>query len=75
MSYDDTVKWIDELRKFVLTEWDTKGIPPTIGLNTKDIIKNFRKLREYPLHQGKKQFLINDDIIKNYNKNYFLNIR
>ena len=68
MSYDDTVKWIDELRKFVLTEWDTKGIPPTIGLNTKDIVKNFRKLREYPLHQGKKQFLINDDIIKNYNK-------
>ena len=68
MSYDDTVKWIDELRKFVLTEWDTKGIPPTIGLNTKDIIKNFRKLREYPLHQGKKQFLINDDIMKNYNK-------
>ena len=68
MSYDDTLKWIDELRTFVLTEWDDKGIPPTIGLDTKDIIKNFRKLREYPLHQGKKQFLINDDIIKNYNK-------
>ena len=68
MSYDDTLKWIDELRTFVLTEWDDKGIPPTIGLDTKDIIRNFRKLREYPLHQGKKQFLINDDIIKNYNK-------
>ena len=68
MSYEDTLKWIDELRTFVLTEWDDKGIPPTIGLDTKDIIKNFRKLREYPLHQGKKQFLINDDIIKNYNK-------
>ena len=68
MSHDDTLKWIDELRTFVLTEWDDKGIPPTIGLDTKDIIKNFRKLREYPLHQGKKQFLINDDIIKNYNK-------
>ena len=68
MSYEDTLKWIDELRTFVLTEWDDKGIPPTIGLDTKDIIRNFRKLREYPLHQGKKQFLINDDIIKNYNK-------
>lgn len=68
MSYDDTLKWIDELRTFVLTEWDDKGIPPTIGLDTEDIIRNFRKLREYPLHQGKKQFLINDDIIKNYNK-------
>ena len=73
MSYDDTIKWIDELRTFILNEWDVKGIPPTIGLNTKDIIKNFQKLREYPLHQGEKAFLTSDDdgnqnIIKNYNK-------
>ena len=68
MSHDDTLKWIDELSTVVLTELDDNVIPPTIGLDTKDIIRNFRKLREYPLHQGKKQFLINDDIIKNYNK-------
>ena len=30
---------------------------PTIGLNTDDIISNFKKLREYPLHQGK-EFLV-----------------
>ena len=72
MSMEDTI-WIDKLREFILDEWDNKGITPTIGLNTDDIISNFKKLREYPLHQGSKEFLVSDDdgnrnIIKNYNK-------
>jgi len=74
MNDEQTTEWIESLRKFILKEWDEKGIPPTIGQNTKDIKKNFRKLRDYPLHQGKKQFLTKDedtgeyDVIKNYNK-------
>ena len=73
MSMEDTIAWIDKLREFILDEWDNKGTPPTIGLNADDIIDNFKKLREYPLHQGRKQFLVSDDdgnrnIIKNYNK-------
>ena len=74
MNDAQTEEWIEKLRKFILKEWDEKGIPPTIGQNTKDIKKNFRKLRDYPLHQGKKQFLTKDedtgeyDVIKNYNK-------
>jgi len=69
-----TTQWIDELREFVIYEWDTMGVPPTIGQNTDKIKKNFRKLRDYPLHQGKKQFLTKDedtgkfDVIQNYNK-------
>ena len=67
-------EWIEEVRQYVIKEWDEKGIPPTIGQNTNDIKKNFRKLRDYPLHQGRKQFLTKDedtgeyDVIKNYNK-------
>ena len=74
MNDEQTTEWIESLRKFILKEWDEKGIPPTIGQNTKDIKKNFRKLRDYPLHQGRKQFLTKDedtgeyDVIKNYNK-------
>ena len=41
MSMEDTIAWIDKLREFILDEWDNKGTPPTIGLNTDDIIKNF----------------------------------
>ena len=68
-----TTKWIDQLRTFILNEWDDKGIPPTIGQYTYDLKKNFRKLRDYPLHQGSKEFLKFDDsenqnVIKNYNK-------
>ena len=74
MDDDQTTKWIDNLREFILYEWDNFGVPPTIGQNTKDLKKNFRKLRDYPLHQGRKQFLTKDedtgeyDVIKNYNK-------
>ena len=31
MNDDQTTEWIESLRKFILKEWDEKGIPPTIG--------------------------------------------
>ena len=73
MDDSTTTKWIDKLRNFILKQWDEDGIPPTIGQDTSDLIKNFRKLRDYPLHQGSKNFLHNDDsgkrnVLKNYNK-------
>ena len=65
-----TEEWIENLRKFIISEWDEKGIPPTIGQDTKDLKKNFMKLREYDVHH---KFLVSDDdgnrnVIKNYNK-------
>ena len=70
MDDAQTEEWIESLRSFILSEWDDKGIPPTIGQDTKDIKKNFKKLREYNVHN---KFLIRDDsgnenVIKNYNK-------
>ena len=70
MDEEQTEKWIESLRSFILSEWDDKGIPPTIGQDTKDIKKNFMKLREYDVHH---KFLVRDDsgnenVIKNYNK-------
>ena len=37
MNDEQTTEWIESLRKFILKEWDEKGIPPTIGQSTKDI--------------------------------------
>jgi len=74
MDDAQTEEWIEKLRKFIISEWDDKGIPPTIGQDRITIINNFRKLRDYPLHQGRKQFLTKDEdtgeynVIKNYNK-------
>ena len=70
MNKEQTEEWIENLRSFILSEWDYKGIPPTIGQDTKDIKKNFKKLREYDVHH---KFLVrdddgNDNVIKNYNK-------
>ena len=69
MNESETNQWIDKLREFILSEWDDKGIPPTIGQSEETIKKNFKKLRDYNIHQ----FLISDDdgnknVIKNYNK-------
>ena len=69
MNDEETSKWIKSLRSFILSEWDDKGIPPTIGQNTDKILTNFGKLRDYPVED----FLVtdddgNEDVIRNYNK-------
>ena len=69
MNDKETSKWIKNLRSFILSEWDDKGIPPTIGQNTDKILTNFGKLRDYPVED----FLVsdddgNEDVIRNYNK-------
>ena len=58
-----------KMRNFILSQWDSQGIPPTIGQDEIKIKKNFKKLRDYNIQQ----FLISDDsdnqnVIKNYNK-------
>ena len=69
MNDEETSKWIKNLRSFIISEWDDKGIPPTIGQNTDKILTNFGKLRDYPVED----FLVtdddgNEDVIRNYNK-------
>ena len=69
MNDKETSKWIKNLRSFIISEWDDKGIPPTIGQNTDKILTNFGKLRDYPVED----FLVtdddgNEDVIRNYNK-------
>ena len=62
-------EWIEEVRQYVIKEWDEKGIPPLVGQSIEDIIKSFKKLREYDIHG----FVGKDDdgkrnVIKNFNK-------
>ena len=69
MNDKETSEWIKNLRSFIISEWDDKGIPPTIGQNTDKILTNFGKLRDYPVED----FLVSDDdgnenVIRNYNK-------
>ena len=66
---DELDEWIEEVRQYVIKEWDEKGIPPLVGQSIGDIIKSFKKLREYDIHgfvekadDGKR------NVIKNFNK-------
>ena len=43
-SDSDVEKWIDELRTYVITQWDENGQPPVIGQNEDEIISNWKKL-------------------------------
>ena len=66
---DELDEWIEEVRQYVMREWDEKGIPPLVGQSIEDIIKSFKKLREYDIHG----FVGKDDdgkrnVIKNFNK-------
>ena len=66
---DELDGWIEEVRQYVMEDWDEKGIPPLVGQSIEDIIKSFKKLREYDIHgfiekadDGKR------NVIKNFNK-------
>ena len=61
MDDDELTGWIDSVRKYFVDEWDRKGIPPMIGQSTEEIIKSFRKLRDY----NARSFVMKDDNGKN----------
>ena len=58
--------WIDELRDYVITQWDN-GQPPVIGQNEEDIIKKWSKLQEVNVHD-EKFFNEKTGVIRNFNK-------
>ena len=39
--------WIEEVRQYIIEDWDERGTPPMVGQSIEDIKKGFRKLREY----------------------------
>ena len=62
-------QWIEEVRQYIIEDWDERGTPPMVGQNIEDIKKGFRKLREYDIHGFiEKDDDGNENIIKNFNK-------
>ena len=69
-SKEELEIWLDDLRDYIVTNWDEKGIPPRSGKTEKDIIAQFNKLQRYDvskfLHLD--ELDKTDTIIKNFNK-------
>jgi hypothetical protein len=68
-SDEELDDWIEEVRQYIIEEWDERGVPPMVGQSIADITNGFRKLREYDIHG----FIEKDDdgnknVIKNFNK-------
>ena len=55
--------WIDELRNYVITQWDENGQPPVIGQNEDEIISNWRKLFGYDVDSF---FTEENKVVKNF---------
>ena len=69
MNNAELITWIDSVREYIVKEWDEKGIPPTVGQNTDEIIDSFRKLRDYKIRDFiEKDDDGNENVIKNFNK-------
>ena len=64
-STEELDLWIDELRQYIITQWDDEGQPPVIGQNEEDIIKNWRKLFGYDVDSF---FDEETKVVKNFNK-------
>ena len=60
-------QWIEEVRQYIIEDWDERGTPPMIGQSIEDIKKGFRKLREYNI----RGFIEKDDD-GNENSNAFM---
>ena len=57
--------WIDELRNYIITQWDEHGQPPVIGQNEDEIISNWRKLFGYDVDSF---YTEENKVVKNFNK-------
>ena len=62
-------QWIEEVRQYIIEDWDVNGTPPMVGQSIEDIKKGFRTLRAYNI----RGFIEKDDdgnanVIKNFNK-------
>ena len=62
-------QWIEEVRQYIIEDWDERGTPPMVGQSIEDIKKGFRKLREYNIRGFiEKDDDGNENVIKNFNK-------
>ena len=78
MSEKEFVEWLREMRKVIVYAWDELGVPPRVGWNRNDIIDQFNKMSEYPVHEflredvnGDKKIIRNTSVIGNACNQFF----
>jgi hypothetical protein len=78
MSQEEFVEWLREMRKVIVYAWDELGVPPRVGWNRNDIIDQFNKMSEYPVHEflredvnGDKKIIRNTSVIGNACNQFF----
>ena len=57
--------WIDELRHYIIDQWDNEGQPPVIGKTEEEIISGWKKLFGYDVESF---FDEENKVVRNFNK-------
>ena len=58
-------KWIDELREYIITQWDEAGQPPVIGQNEDEIISKWLKCYSVDTNNF---FTEKNKVVRNFSK-------
>ena len=51
MSNDDFSSWVIEMRKVVVDLWDNEGLPPRVGYDELEIVKQFDRMSTFPVNK------------------------
>ena len=51
MSDKNFSSWVIEMREVVVDLWDNEGLPPRVGYNEGEIVKQFDKMSTFPVHK------------------------
>ena len=51
MTPDEFKNWVVSMRKAIVESWDVHGSPPRTGKNEEDIITQWNKMAEFPVHK------------------------
>jgi hypothetical protein len=51
MTPDEFREWVIKMRKIVKESWDLYGCPPRIGKSETDVVEQFNKMAEFPIHE------------------------
>ena len=68
MTPEKFEEWVVAMRKAIVESWDTHGNPPRTGKNEQDIITQWNKMAEFPVHQfthSDELSDVGDDVIVN----------
>ena len=66
MSDNDFSSWVIEMREVVVDQWENEGLPPRVGYNEDEIVKQFDRMSTFPVQK----FTVDDEYTEEYEQGH-----